>query len=136
MDTILEFLTGEGVVGAVLAVIASVFAFVRRQQAVQRWQLGKALECVEAGVRETYEGYVRSLKLAREDGKLTDEERGEANRLALEKARAYATENGVDLLKFYAREYLPVLVDKLVAGKKLPFGSADLPELEPGQPRL
>lgn len=133
MDTLLNLLGGEGLTATVIAAIAGVFGLVRKIETVRKNNLDKALACVETGVRETYETYVRELKKAREDGKLTPEERQAAVAQAIETAKVYAREQGIDLLKYYAKEYLPVLVDRFVSWRKLPFGSGDLPELEQGR---
>lgn len=134
MEQILEWLSMPEVQTAVLAVTAFGFGLVKRLEAVHRWQLERALACLEAGVRETYAEYVRATKAAHEDGKLTDAEREEALRRALDRARAYAAAEGVDLLKHYAKVYLPVLVEKIVRRNKteaaLPFAFSAGPELD------
>jgi len=119
-----------------IALAAIIFAAVRRIEAVRRWKLGRALECVEAGVRETYEEYVRWTKAATIDGKLTDGERRVARSRAIDCAKEYAISEGVDLLKIYAKEYLPVLVEKIIRRDKaeaapgLPFVPYAGPELD------
>ncbi len=105
-----------------------------------KWENSKKEKVVlflSAGVRQTYEEFVRHAKQASEDGKLTDDERREAVRQAIEYAVQYARTEGFDLLKAYAKEALPALVDAIVrkikgeaAVAKLPF-SAPLPDLAP-----
>lgn len=98
----------------------------------------QALLCLAAGVRETYETYVRHVKLSRADGKLTDDERREAVLRAVAHARRYAATEGFDLLKVLAKDLLPVWVDALVrrfkgeaAGGAVPLSPPPLPDLSP-----
>lgn len=135
MDTVLDLLGNENLTAAVLGLIALVFGVVKKIEAAQRWKLQKALEALEAGVRETYVTYVRQIKLAREDGKLTADERSFALQQALAYARRYAAEQGVDLLKFYGKEYLPVLVERIITGKKSAAAVLEIPAL-PDLPEL
>lgn len=105
----------ESVIAAAITLLAGLAA---RWGWVRKWRLDRAVECLAAGVRETYEEYVREIKKASEDGKLTDEERSFAMRMALEKAKSYALNAGFDLLKVYAEEYLPVLVERIIGSQK------------------
>lgn len=129
MHTILNALGSEEIMALILGAVGLVFGFVKRWQFVHRWRLQTAFDAIELGVRQTYETYVRLLKKAREDGKLTDAERREAIRRASDYAIDYAKHQGVDLLKVYSKQLLPVLIDRVVIGKKAPLPFASLPEL-------
>lgn len=108
-----------------------------------KWQGSRkeqALLCLAAGVRETYEHYVRHIKQSREDGKLSDDEREEAVRQAIAHAKRYALTEGFDLLKVMAKELLPVWVDALVRrfkgeakGAAAPLSQPPLPDLSPSR---
>lgn len=102
----------------VAGLIALGGALLVRWNWVRKYRLERAMQCLSSGVRETYEEYVRSVKQASQDGKLTKEEREAAMRLAIEKAKEYARVEGVDLLKIYAEEYLPVLIDRIIGERK------------------
>ncbi len=130
METLLDILARPDVAGVLLAAAALAFGLLRRWKAVRTWRLRRALECLETGVRETYEEYVRAAKENAEDGRLTDAERREAVSRAIEKARAYAAREGIDLLKQYAREFLPVLVERIIGAQKAraPFAPLSAPE--------
>lgn len=99
----------------------------------------RAMMFLAAGVRETYEEYVRKIKAASADGKLTDDERREAVRQAIERAKQYALAEGVDLLKYVAKETLPALIDSIVrrfkgeAALSIPL---PLPDLGPSAPSV
>ena len=117
----------------ILGFISVAAGMLVRWRVVVSWRLERAVQCLAAGVRETYEEYVRAAQKANGDGKLTQEERDHAMRLALEKAKAYALREGVDLAKAYAKEYLPVVVERLIgvqkaSGRGLPLAPL-LPEL-------
>lgn len=120
------------VVALVLSMIGGLVGLIVRNRYVKRWRLEKAVEFLGAGVRETYEEYVRVAQKSHEDGKLTMAERDEAMRLAIRKAREYCKENGFDLFKIYAKEFVPVLVEKIIGvqktyGRAVPFpGLVDL----------
>ncbi|MCD8141318.1 MAG: hypothetical protein LUE17_16410 [Planctomycetaceae bacterium] len=100
----------------------------------------RALLCLAGGVRETYEEYVRAVKRGNEDGKLTEDERREAVRQAIERGKQYAICEGFDLLKVLAKDSLPVWVDAIVRKIKgeaaqsknpLPISQPPLPDLAP-----
>lgn len=131
MEAIWNLLGEPAVQTAVLGVLASAFLLMKRLAWVEEWRVGLALDCLEAGVGETYESYVRTIKQGRADGKLTDAERAEARQRALTTAIEYARQHGVDLLSVYAKEMLPVLIEKFVKKSKvpLPLPSALAPEL-------
>ncbi len=101
----------------------------------------KAVFCLMEGVKEVGDAWVRAIKLAREDGKLTEEERRRANQEAIDFAIAYAERQGIDILKFFAEETLPAIIDYLV--RKLKGESAlskfplpVLPDLGPSAPSV
>lgn len=132
MNWLWEILSKPELQTSVIAIIALVFGLVKRLGAVKRWQLTRAIAALESGVRVTYEEYVRVMKQGRADGKLTASERAEAMRQAIQRAREFAAEDGLDLLKFYAKSYLPVLVEKIISRRKpvaTPLVSLPAPEL-------
>ena len=81
------------------------------------------MQCIAAGVQAAYEEYVRAIKLASEDGKLTDEERTTAQTIAIERATAYARQYGIDLVQTLGSEMLPYFVERVlisIKAKSLP----------------
>lgn len=129
------FLASREVMTVILAVISGIAGLLLRHRWVIKWRLGQAVQCLAAGVRETYEEYVRAAQKANSDGKLTVAERDQAMRMALDKAKAYALKQGFDLTKAYAKEFLPVIAERLIGvqkatGRGFPFEPL-LPELEP-----
>lgn len=129
-----SFLASPEVVAIIVAVLSSIAGILLRHRFVVKWRLGQAVQCLAAGVRETYEEYVRAVQKSHADGKLTAEERDQAMRMALEKAKAYALNQGFDLAKAYAKEFLPVIVERLIGiqkatGRGIPL-EPPLPELE------
>lgn len=126
----------EDVVAIVLSAGAAIYGYLLRNRQVKRLRLEKALEFLAAGTRETYEEYVRHIQKALEnDGKLSEEERRQAMAMTIEKATTYCKQNGFDLLKVFAKEYLPVIVEWVIGrqkaiGRGFPFPPR-LPDLEP-----
>ena len=119
MEVILNLLQSDTGMNLLLGIIASVFGVVKALSWTKQKKLDIALDALEIGVRQTYEGYVKSLKMANQDGKLTDEEKKTARDIALTVATAWAKTQGVNLAKVYAKEYLPILVEKLVRSSKM-----------------
>ena len=79
----------------------------------------KAIEALEAGVEYAYETYTRELKLANEDGKLTNEERKRARDMAISAAKAFARERGISLVAELGEDYLDLWVSKVVRSREL-----------------
>lgn len=112
-------LLAEPGIETILAGLATVIIGVAaRWQWVRKWRVDKALECIAAGVQETHEEYVKQIKEAKEDGKLTVEERAIAMLLALEKAKRYALLAGFDLVKVFAEDRLPALAESALEAQK------------------
>jgi len=108
----------DAFIALVVALILAVIGIIRKRQGDRANANSVALEAVEVGVRDTYEYYVRDLKQAAADGKLTESERLEAQRRALKRATDYAAAQGVVLTKVYTEEYLPVLIERVVGAFK------------------
>ena len=127
MEHLWDLLAREETKTLVLTGLGLAAAFLLCLKAVKAHNLERAVQCVEAAVRVTYEEYVRAAKDNAPDGKLTPAERQEALRRALDRAREYARAEGVSLFKHYAANYLPVIVEKIIGERKqagLPFGLA------------
>lgn len=72
----------------------------------------KALEAVQAGVREVYETYTKAIKEASADGTLTAEEAKEARARAKEAAIAYGKEHGVDTVKIIGEAFMDLYLER------------------------
>jgi len=118
MESIFDFISSNLFETIVVPIIAAVWAWIRRSEKVEQWKAAKAFEFIEAGVAETYNVYVRTRKTQSEDGSLDALDR----RIAREKATAYAIQfaktNGIDLLRYYAKESLPAIIDRIVGERK------------------
>jgi hypothetical protein len=108
-----------------LTLVATLFgaawAAVRSSAWYQAWKgkrYAKALEALEAGVELTYRTYVRSIKDARSDGKLTDEEMSQARNQAREAAVAFGRAQGLDVISELGSEYIDLLIAKVVKKQK------------------
>ena len=78
------------------------------------WDAGRA------AVAETYETYVKALKERAADGRLTTDEKSEARRIAVERAKQIAKSRGVDLAKTYGEEIVHGIVEQIVNVAKMP----------------
>ena len=77
-----------------------------------------ALNALEAGVQQTYDVYVRAVKEASADGKLSGEERRRARELARDAAIAFGRTRGVDVIGSIGHDYVDVWINKLVNQRK------------------
>ena len=113
-----DLLTSEASIAVVVFVLGILYKLIEKSKTAKKWQLDKAYSFVAAGVEQTYKDYVRNIKAAKADGKLTDDERREARERAKEYAIAYAKEDGFDLLKTIGKDILPLLIEKFVSKAK------------------
>ena len=80
--------------------------------------LARVSEMARGAVTEVYTEYVRARKAAAADGKLTPEEKQEAQSAALEKLMAAGKEAGVDLAKEFGTPFLKSLLESAVSWAK------------------
>lgn len=118
MSFIIDLLQRPETVPAVLAVFGFIFAILKRIGFVKRWKLEVAIDAIEVGVETTYQNYVKNLKIANADGRLTEAEKQRARETAIQVAKEYAMTKGLDLLKYYGKEYLPIIIEKIISRNK------------------
>jgi hypothetical protein len=73
-----------------------------------------ALMAIEAGVEHSFQTYVKAIKAARSDGKLTPEERKHARALAQQTALRIGRAQGVNVVRELGCEFLPVWISRMV----------------------
>lgn len=105
---------GLSLVGAVLGTIWTAFRSTEWFAGARARRYAAALEALEAGVDLTYDTYVRAIKEARADGKLTKEEIREARRRACDAAISFGRSKGIDVLREVGAEYVDLWIAKLV----------------------
>jgi len=105
---------GLTVVGGVLGAVWTFFRSTKLYRRLQKKRFSKAVEALEAAVDLTYRTYVREIKVAREDGKLTDAEIAEARRRAREAAIEFGRTQGVDVLRELGANYIDLWIGKIV----------------------
>jgi len=114
-------LAGEGALALIATVIGGIWTAFKSSNWFQRRRqrrIDRAIEFLEAGVEETYRTYVRALKAAREDGKLTEAERRRARELARHHALRLARNRGVNLLRDLGGDFVDLWIDRLVQRRK------------------
>ena len=117
MFNVTDWLMTDPAGGIVAGVITLAFAALKTApwfEQRQRGQVGRAVRFIEAAVRQVYEEYVRELKTARADGKLTTEERRRARDLAWQRAVALARSEGIDLVAEIGSAQIFLWIDRLV----------------------
>lgn len=78
----------------------------------------EAIQAIGAGVTDTWRTYVKEIKDAREDGKLTDEEKKTARERAYKVALETAKGPGLNLLKSWAWPKVVSVIEDYVNKKK------------------
>lgn len=118
--SVTNVLESESVLAMLGTVLGALWAFFRSTEwfgRLHRRRFNEALQALEAGVELTYRTYVQAIKEARADGKLTEDEKRQARRLAREAAVEFGRSRGIDVLKELGEAYLELWIAKLV--KKL-----------------
>lgn len=119
--SIIDVLNSEpalGLVGSILGTIWTIFKSRDWYSNRRETRRVKALEALEAGVDETYQAYVRDIKKARGDGKLTPSEVRHALRSARKAAVEYGKSEGINVLKVVGKEYMDLWIEKFVNRRK------------------
>ncbi len=114
----------------IIAVIAGwVYCYI--QNRLEQSRYFKAITVIKNAVTSCYHEYVREIKMASADGKLTIAEKNNALQVAYQKAIAFARTEGFDLLKVFAKDTILRLIEKYVGEVKAQAVIAPLPDLEP-----
>jgi len=118
MNVLLESDVGLTIVGAVIGSVWSAFRGMDWVSQRRHDRHNTALMAVEAGVEHSFQTYVKSIKAARSDRKLTDAERKHARALAQETALRVGRAQGVNVAQELGREFLPVWITRMVGELK------------------
>ncbi len=109
-------LVGSGAFAAIVAafgkIVQSIIGSIRDAR------IARACEFVYAGTITCYQEYVRAMKAAHADGKLTAGEKDEALQCASRKAIEIARTQGVDLLKVLGKDLILSLIEKYAGESK------------------
>ena len=106
-------------VGTVAGCLWTLFKSSEYYGRFRRRRYRKAIRALEAGVEKTYRTYVREIKRARQDGKLTEAEKIRARDLAIDTAISFGRSRGLDVATEIGEEYLDMWVEKLVNKQKV-----------------
>lgn len=104
--------------GAVLGGLWTFFKASDWYQRARDKRFAEALNALEAGVQQTYDVYVRAVKEASADGKMTSEERRRARELARDAAIAFGRTRGIDVMGSIGHNYIDMWIAKLVKQRK------------------
>jgi len=117
MEELLETFALDWVVALVGTLLAAAWTFFKSRdlyEKIRQQRYFVAVEALEAGVEKTYRVYVQALKEAKADGKLTPDERAAARQKAVAYAQEFGCTRGIDVIEELGREYIPVLISKIV----------------------
>jgi len=118
MNELLEAEVGLTIVSAVIGLVWTAFKGMDWVTQLRNDRHNTALMAVEAGVEHSFQTYVKAIKSARVDRKLTGEERKHARALALETAVRIGRAQGVNVTQELGREFLPVWIVRMVGELK------------------
>ena len=121
MEELLQDFALDWVVALVGTIVAGAWTFFKSRDLYQQMKGQKhsaAMDALEAGVEKTYRVYVEALKKAKADGKLTSEEKAAARQKAISYAQEFGRTRGIDVIEELGREYIPVLIGKIVRALK------------------
>lgn len=110
--------SGAVVAGAVFGAIWTGFRSADAYARLRRRRFGGALLALERGVEQTYQTYVKAIKAARADGRLTESEKARARSMARARGAAAAKDAGIDLLRTIGSEYVDLWIARIVARRK------------------
>lgn len=108
MDVLNHLLQSEQTMTLLLIIFTAVWSVVKSSEFWQRHKADRyatALAIIDAAVQQTYEVYVRPQK-AENGGKLPEDARSIALRLAVQTARGIAEGRGIDLEKIIGHDRL------------------------------
>lgn len=93
-------------------------------------------QAVSAGVDKTYQEFVRDIKEKSADGKLTAEEKKLALQNALNFAKQYGMERGVNLIKEHGDDLLKAMIEDYITKRKSVSAISNPPDVSPVHPVL
>lgn len=114
LENVLSSETVLTILATILGAIWTAFRSSEWRRRARERRFEKALRALEAGVELTYRMYVQAIKESRADGKLTEEERRQARRQALDAAIEYGRRQGIDVLREVGAEYVDLWIAKHV----------------------
>jgi len=118
MEAILAFLQTEAAANLILGAIALAVGYFLKRSAVKKYKLERCILALQTGVQETYEEYVKSIKEASTDGKLTESEKMQARDRAWNAAKVILQEEGIDLAKYYGPRISKAVIEALIKRSK------------------
>ena len=103
-----------GLAGVVASLVWSLWKASEWRRRVADDRVDAAEDVVESAVRDVYETYVRGIKAARDNGKLSAGERKHARKLALEAALRLGETRGVDVVRAAGPGLLDLWIERTV----------------------
>lgn len=118
MDYVWELLGSEAARNIIISLIAMAFAYVKGLGAIKKHNLGRCVIALQSGVQEVYESFVKGMKNANVDGKLTDAEKLEVRDQAWNMAKDILAAEGIDLAKYYGPRIAKSIIEAMVKKSK------------------
>ena len=118
-EILIKLLSNEMILGYIATAIAFLWSKSVKSAKLKDERINKGLLFLETGVEEVWSETVKELKKAAKDGKLTDDEKKTALKVAKDKAIAYAKADGWDLFTYIAEATIPVVIRNVVDGRKV-----------------
>ncbi len=123
-DSMKDLLSSTDALIVVATVIGALWTFFRSTAWYQERVQGRRAECIlaiAAAVHATYEEFVRYKKL--DHDKLTNNERAEAQRMAMNSAVEHGIARGLDIVREFGEDAVRFMINQEAADQKLSKGA-------------
>jgi len=114
IETILASEVTQSLIISVLGIAWGVIQGTKWFQRIKDRRYYKCLKVIEEAVRDTFYDYVKQVKDANADGKLTDDEKSRAKRYAMRRLETLAAEKGIPVFQQFTVESVNRLFDTMV----------------------
>lgn len=111
-----SFWRNPGLFDLVFTLLTIIIGAIATKYGLDKKKWWKIIKAVEKAVQTVYVEFIRDLKLKNKEsgGKLTADQMKEALQRAWDLAKDDLAQQGIDLAKWIAKEYFPVVVDKII----------------------
>lgn len=127
IETILASEVTQSLIISVLGIAWGAIQGSKWYQRIKDRRYYKCLKVVEDSVRDTFYEYVKQLKEANADGKLTEEEKRRAKQYAMRRLETLAAEKGIPVFQQFTVESINRLFDTMVERLKQGILVEDMP---------
>ena len=111
----------EQYIELLITLAAVILAIIKATDSYKKMKAGhhnKSIDAIEAAVESVYTTYVREIKEARADGRLTDQERKAAREMAQDRATELVRDQGLDIMSTIGADYINLRIERAIQKQK------------------